>query len=106
MYAMSSLGREESIIFSTERNARPRSGHKVQAYFLKNPGNFVPLILVNRAESLKKKHTIVISVSSTLHLAHKKIDDFFICNPPSRPPVHTDYLRNGARTTRVFCRSV
>ena len=52
-----------------------------KAYFLKNPGNFVPLIFVNGAESLKKKHTIVISVSSTLHLAHKKSLDFFICNP-------------------------
>ena len=38
---------------------------KVQVYFSKNPANFVPLILMNGAESHKKKHTIVISVLST-----------------------------------------
>ena len=31
-------------------------------------------------------------------IAHKKNDDFFICNHPSCPPIHTDYLWNGART--------
>ena len=36
----------------------------------------------------------------------KKFDEIFICNDPSRPPIHTDYLWNGARTTRAFCHSV
>ena len=47
------------------------------AYLTKNPVNFVPLILMNGAESRKKKNTIVISVSSRLHLAHKKNRRFF-----------------------------
>ena len=53
----------------------------IQAYLINNPVNFGQLILVNGAESLEKKHTIVISVSSTLHLAHKKISIFSYVTP-------------------------
>lgn len=69
-------------------------------------GNFVPLILVNGSESLKKKHTIVINQCVQYVAFCTKNRRFFICTPPSDLIHHTDYLRNGARSTRMFCHSV
>ena len=53
----------------------------IQAYLLKNPVNFGQLILVNGAQTREKKHTIVISVSSTA-LQHKKLTIFSYVTPP------------------------